>query len=259
MFIHIIIIIVIVIIITIIIVFVTIITKSTIVNIILPSSSSSLSLSLSVLVAKPQLVTPVLQGYGCFCSPCVAQPPSAAASAFGGLRVSGFAVILTVIPSLIVVAILLVCFYTIRKHRSNSSIPNAIAYSELHIGTHSEVLGEGAHGLILKGTFCGVAVSVKRLLAPSNPAYPSAFDFEVDSKKSLDFGAGAAYLARTQSSTAQMQASPSPNRAQRRRNSFLELVFDNLQVQLSLRVCMLCPVKTTQTTLTLHTASLPSE
>lgn len=180
-----------------------------------------------------------LQGYGCFCSPCVAQPPSAAASAFGGLRVSGFAVILTVIPSLIVVAILLVCFYTIRKHRISSSIPNAIAYSELHIGTHSEVLGEGAHGLILKGTFCGVAVSVKRLLVPSNPAYPSAFDFEVNSKKSLDFGAGAAYLARTQSSIAQMQASPSPNRAQRRRNSFLELVSDNLQVQLLIRMCML--------------------
>ncbi len=186
-----------------------------------------------------------LQGYGCFCSPCVAQPPSAAASAFGGLRVSGFAVILTVIPSLIVVAILLVCFYTVRKHRTNSSIPNAIAYSELHIGTHSEVLGEGAHGLILKGTFCGVAVSVKRLLAPSNPAYPSAFDFEVNSKKSLDFGAGAAYLARTKSSTSQMQASPSPNRAQRRRSSFLELVSDNLQVQLLVRICMLCPVKTT--------------
>ena len=174
----------------------------------------------------------------------MAQPPSAAASAFGGLRVSGFAVILTVIPSLIVVAILLVCFYTIRKHRTNSSIPNAIAYSELHIGTHSEVLGEGAHGLILKGTFCGVAVSVKRLLAPSNPAYPSAFDFEVNSKKSLDFGAGAAYLARTKSSTSQMQVSPLPNRAQRRRNSFLELVSDNLQVQLLVRMCMLCPVKT---------------
>ena len=180
-----------------------------------------------------------LQGYGCFCSPCVPQPPSAAASAFGGLRVSGFAVIMTVIPSLIVVAILLVCFYTIRKHRINSSIPNAIAYPELHIGTHSEVLGEGAHGLILKGTFCGVAVSVKRLLAPSNPAYPSAFDFEVNSKKSLDFGAGAAYLARTKSSTSQMQALPSPNKTQRRRNSFLELVSDNLQVQLLVRFCML--------------------
>ena len=182
-----------------------------------------LLLNLSRLVA--------LQGYGCFCSPCVPQPPWAAASAFGGLRVSGFAVILTVIPSLMVVAILLVCFYTIRKRRTNSSIPNAISYSELHIGTHSEVLGEGAHGLILKGTFCGVAVSVKRLLAPSNPAYPSAFDFEVNSKKSLDFGAGAAYLAGTRSSTSHMQASPSPNKTQRRRNSFLELVSDNLQVQ----------------------------
>ncbi|DBB01954.1 TPA: hypothetical protein ACH3X1_000542 [Trebouxia sp. C0004] len=170
------------------------------------------------------------EGYGCFCSPCVPQPPSAAASAFGGLKVSGFAVIMTVMPSLMVVAILLVCFYTIWKHRINSSIPNAIAYSELHIGTHSEVLGEGAHGLILKGAFCGVAVSVKRLLAPSNPAYPSAFDFEVNSKKSLEFGAGAAYLARTKSSTSQIQASPSPNKTQRRRNSFLELVSDNLQV-----------------------------
>ena len=167
------------------------------------------------------------------------QPPSAAASAFGGLRVSGFAVIMTVVPSLLVVGVLLVSFYTIRKHRLNSSIPNAIAYSELHIGSHSEVLGEGAHGLILKGTFCGVAVSVKRLLSPSNPAYPSAFDFEVNSKKSLDFGAGAAYLARARAKGG--EASPPRalpwQSAHQRRSSFLDMVSENLQVRLSLAVC----------------------
>ena len=171
-----------------------------------------------------------MQGYGGCCRPCIPQPPSASASAFGGLRVSGFAVIMTVVPSLMVVAVLLVCFYTIRKHRFGSSIPNAIAYSELHIGSQSEVLGEGTHGLILKGTFCGVHVSVKRLLAPSNPAYPSAFDFEVNSKKSLDFGAGAAYLARTKSETALPVPASSPSKAQRRRSSFVSLVSDNLQV-----------------------------
>ena len=173
----------------------------------------------------------MVQGYGCICSPCVAQPPSAAASAFGGLRVSGFAVLITVLPSLFVVGVLLACFYTVRQHRLGYSIPNAIAYSELHIGSHSEVLGEGAHGLILKGTFCGVAVSCKRLLPPSNPAYPSAFDFEVNSKKSLDFGAHTAYLMRTNSHHAMPPPSPVSNKRQRRRSSFLELVSDNLQVR----------------------------
>ena len=48
--------------------------------------------------------------------------------------------------------------------------------------------------MILNGNYCGVAVSVKRLMGPSNPAYPSAFDFESVSKKSLDFGADAEYL-----------------------------------------------------------------
>ncbi len=137
---------------------------------------------------------------------------------------------MTVVPSLIVVGVLLACFYTMQKHRLGSSIPNAIAYSELHIGSQSEVLGEGAHGLILKGTFCGVAVSVKRLLSPSNPDYPSAFDFEVNSKKSLDFGADAAYLARSRREAALPLDSPTSSPAQRRRNSFLELVSDNLQV-----------------------------
>ena len=174
-----------------------------------------------------------IQGYACICSPCVPQPPSAAASAFGGLRVSGFAVLITVLPSLFVVGVLLACFYTIRRHRLGSSIPNAIAYSELHIGSHSEVLGEGAHGLILKGTFCGVAVSCKRLLPPSNPAYPSPFDFEVNSKKSLDFGAGSAYLMRAHSQSALPLPSPVPSKRQRRRSSFLELVADNLQVTAS--------------------------
>ena len=120
----------------------------------------------------------VLQGYGCICSPCVEKPPSAAASAFGGLRVGGFAVIMTVIPSLLVIGVLLTSFYAVRRHRLVSRIPNAIAYSELHVGPQSEVLGEGVHGLILKGNYCGVAVSVKRLMAASNPAYPSAFEFE---------------------------------------------------------------------------------
>ena len=147
---------------------------------------------------------------------------------------------MTVLPSLVVAAVLLVCFYMMRKQRLGSGIPNAIAYSELHIGTGSEVLGEGAHGLILKGTFCGVAVSVKRLLTPSNPAYPSAFDFEVNSKKSLDFGAGAAYLARVRSEVSlPTVSSPSPSRAQRRRSSFLEMV-DNLQVHLASAMHCMC-------------------
>lgn len=149
---------------------------------------------------------------------------------------------MTVVPSLLVVGVLLVSFYTIRKHRLNSSIPNAIAYSELHIGSHSEVLGEGAHGLILKGTFCGVAVSVKRLLSPSNPAYPSAFDFEVNSKKSLDFGAGAAYLARARAKGG--EASPPralPWQSQhQRRSSFLDMVSENLQVQLPPAAFLTC-------------------
>ena len=181
-----------------------------------------------------------VQGYGCYCKPCIAQPPSASASAFGGLRVSGLAVIMTVVPSLMIVAVLLVCFYTIRKHRFGSSIPNAIAYSELHIGPQAEVLGEGTHGLILKGTFCGVHVQVKRLLAPSNPAFPSAFDFEVNSKKSLDFGAGAAYLARaTKSEHALPVPASSPSKAQRRRSSFVSLVSDNLQVSVAPPIILL--------------------
>lgn len=173
----------------------------------------------------------MLQGYGCICSPCIEQPPSAAASAFGGLHVSGFAVLMTVIPSLLVIGILLTCFYALRRHRLISRIPNAIAYSELHVGPRSEVLGEGAHGLILKGNYCGVAVSVERLMAPSNPAYPSAFDFESVSKKSLDFGDGAEYIMRANSSAVPRDmATPCPSRMQRRRSSFLQLVSDNLQV-----------------------------
>ena len=135
------------------------------------------------------------------------------------------------LPSLLVVGVLLACFYTVRRHRLGSSIPNAIAYSELHIGSQSEVLGEGAHGLILKGTFCGVAVSCKRLLPPSNPAYPSAFDFEVNSKKSLDFGAHTAYFVRGNSQHAMPLPSPVSGKRQRRRSSFLEMVSDNLQVR----------------------------
>lgn len=182
----------------------------------------------SIQEVQPDL--PVVQGYGCICSPCVAKPPATAASAFGGLRVSGFAVLVTVLPSLLVVGVLLACFYTIRRHRLGFSIPNAIAYSELQIGSHSEVLGEGAHGLILKGTFCGVAVSCKRLLPPSNPAYPSPFDFEVNAKKSLDF-AHTAFLVRTNSQA--LLPSPTPSRRHTRRSSFLELVADNLQLSCS--------------------------
>ena len=152
---------------------------------------------------------------------------------------SGFAVLITVLPSLFVVGVLLACFYTVRRHRLGSSIPNAIAYSELQIGSQSEVLGEGAHGLILKGTFCGVAVSCKRLLPPSNPAYPSPFDFEVNSKKSLDFGANSAYLLRSNSQY--LLPSPVPSKRQRRRSSFLELVSDNLQVRSSTACSLMLP------------------
>ena len=180
----------------------------------------------------------VLQGYACVCSPCTPKPPSDAASAFGGLRVSGFAVLITVLPSLLVVGVLLGCFYTVRRHRLGSSIPNAIAYSELQIGSQSEVLGEGAHGLILQGAFCGVAVSCKRLLPPSNPAYPSPFDFEVNSKKSLDFSANPAFLRHTNSQS--LLPSATLSRRQRRRSSFLELVADNLQVH-SATACNLKP------------------
>ena len=154
----------------------------------------------------------------------------------------GFAVLMTVIPSLLVIGVLLTSFYAVRRHRLISRIPNAIAYSELHVGPQSEVLGEGVHGLILKGNYCGVAVSVKRLMAASNPAYPSAFEFESVSKKSLDFGAGAGYLMRK--GRAQLPPdSPMPSRTQRRRSSFLHLVADNLQVQIcafSLAACLLC-------------------
>lgn len=182
---------------------------------------------------RAHVVMCTLQGYGCICSPCIEQPPSAAASAFGGLRISGFAVLMAAIPSLVVIGVLLTCFYALRRHRLTSRIPNAIAYSELHVGPHSEVLGEGTHGLILKGNYCGVAVSVKRLMAARNPAYPSAFDFESVSKKSLDFGAGAEYLMRANSSAFLRDASsPRPNRTQRRRSSFLQMVSDNLQVTL---------------------------
>ena len=184
-----------------------------------------------------RLLLHMMQGYGCICSPCIEIPPSAAASAFGGLRVGGFAVIMTVIPSLLVIGILLTCFYTLRRHRLISRIPNAIAYPELHVGPQSEVLGEGAHGLILKGNYCGVAVSVKRLMGPSVPAYPSAFDFESVSKKSLDFGAGAEYLRRAHSAgVARELGSPGLSRVQRRRSSFLQMVSDNLQVLHCIRI-----------------------
>lgn len=139
---------------------------------------------------------------------------------------------MTVIPSLLVIGLLLTLFYALRRHRLVFRIPNAIAYSELHVGHQSEVLGEGAHGLILKGSYCGVAVSVKRLMAASNPAYPSVFDFESVSKKSLDFRAGAEYLMRANSAARAPQdaASPSQSRVQLRRSSFLQMVSDNLQV-----------------------------
>ena len=179
---------------------------------------------------------PLLQGYACVCNPCIPKPPSAAASAFGGLRVSGFAVLITVLPSLLVVGVLLGGFYIVRRHRLGSSIPNSITYSELQISSQSEVLGEGAHGLILKGTFCGVAVSCKRLLPPSNPTYPSPFDFEVNSKKSLDFGANPVYQLRTNSQY--LLPSASPSKRQRRRSSFLELVSDNLQVCPPIACCL---------------------
>ncbi|KAL3158747.1 hypothetical protein ABBQ32_011475 [Trebouxia sp. C0010 RCD-2024] len=83
---------------------------------------------------------------------------------------------MAVVPAVAIVGSLSLCLYCFQRHSRNKQLlPKFLPYSQLNLSAESSVLFQGMFGLVLKGAYCGVAVSVGRMMPPSSTSYKSIF------------------------------------------------------------------------------------
>ncbi|KAL0044703.1 hypothetical protein WJX82_006155 [Trebouxia sp. C0006] len=111
----------------------------------------------------------------CYCRPC--RPvKDTHHHQYGLLGATAFTIIIAVVPALVVLGSLSLCLYLFQRHSRNKQLlPPMIPFSELKLSAESDKLFQGTYGLVLKGTYCGVAVAVCRVMPASSTIYKSIF------------------------------------------------------------------------------------
>ncbi|DBA66841.1 TPA: hypothetical protein ACH3X2_001975 [Trebouxia sp. C0005] len=111
----------------------------------------------------------------CYCRPC-RKVRDTQHHQYGLLGATAFTIIMAVVPTLVVLGSLSLCLYLLQRHSRNKQLmPPMLPFSELKLSAESDVLLQGTYGLVLKGTYCGVAVAVCRVMPASSTVYKSIF------------------------------------------------------------------------------------